>query len=132
MIGQSIMRIIPPELRAEEDEILAKLRRGERIDHFETVRVGKDGRRLDISVTVSPLRNKAGKVVGASKVARDITERKQAAALQRLLFEELNHRVKNTLATIQAIANQSLRRAASPADFVDELRRAHPCARPRP
>ena len=52
--------------------------------------------------------------MGASKVARDITERKQAAALQRLLFEELNHRVKNTLATIQAIANQSLRRSASP------------------
>jgi PAS domain S-box-containing protein len=132
MIGQSIMRIIPPELRAEEDQILATLRRGERIDHFETIRVAKDGRRLDISVTVSPLRNKAGKVVGASKVARDITERKQAAALQRLLFEELNHRVKNTLATIQAIANQSLRRAASPADFatsfggrIHALARAH-------
>jgi len=118
MIGQSITKIIPPELLAEEDEILAKLRRGERIDHFETVRVAKDGRRLDISVTVSPLRNKAGRVVGASKVARDITERKQAAKLQRLLVEELNHRVKNTLATIQAIANQSLRRAATPGDFV--------------
>jgi len=118
MIGQSITHLIPPELRAEEVEILAKLGRGERIDHFETVRVAKDGRRLDISVTVSPLRNHAGRVVGASKVARDITERKQAAALQRLLVEELNHRVKNTLASIQAIANQSLRRAASPADFV--------------
>ncbi len=118
MIGESIIRLIPPELRAEEDEILAKLGRGERVDHFETVRMAKDGRRLDISVTVSPLRNKAGEVVGASKVARDITERKQAAALQRLLFEELNHRVKNTLASIQAIANQSLRRAASPSDFV--------------
>jgi PAS domain S-box-containing protein len=118
MVGESIKRLIPSELHGEEDDILAKLRRGERIDHFETVRVGKDGRRIDISVTVSPVHNKAGEVVGASKVARDITERKQAAALQRLLFEELNHRVKNTLATIQAIANQSLRRAASPADFV--------------
>jgi PAS domain S-box-containing protein len=130
MIGASILRLIPPELRHEEVEILAKLGRGERIDHFETVRVGKDGRRIDLSVTVSPLHNKAGKVVGASKVARDITERKQAAALQRLLFEELNHRVKNTLATIQAIANQSLRRSASPSDFVTSFGgRIHALAR---
>lgn len=118
MIGESIRRLIPPELQAEEDEILARLRRGERIDHFETQRVGKDGRRIDISVTVSPLHNKAGDVIGASKVARDITAQKQAESLQRLLFEELNHRVKNTLATIQAIANQSLRRSPSPTDFV--------------
>jgi PAS domain S-box-containing protein len=130
MIGRSITTIIPTELRSEEDDILAKISRGERIDHFETVRVAKDGRRLDISVTVSPLRNKAGTVVGASKVARDITERKQAAALQKLLFEELNHRVKNTLATIQAIANQSLRRSASPADFVASFGgRVHALAR---
>ena len=130
MIGKSILRLIPPELQFEEPEILAKLSRGERIDHFETVRVARDGRRIDLSVTVSPLRNRAGKVVGASKVARDITERKQAAALQRLLFEELNHRVKNTLATIQAIANQSLRRSASPADFVTSFGgRIHALAR---
>lgn len=130
MIGESILRLIPAELRSEEDEILAKLGRGERIDHFETVRVGKDGRRIDLSVTVSPLHNAAGTVVGASKVARDITERKQAAALQRLLFEELNHRVKNTLATIQAIANQSLRRSASPSDFVTSFGgRIHALAR---
>jgi two-component sensor histidine kinase len=118
MIGQSITRIIPPELHAEEDRILAQLRRGERIDHYETVRVAKDGRRIDVSLCVSPLRDKTGRVTGASKIARDITERKQAEMLQRLLVQELNHRVKNTLATIQAIANQSMRRARSPADFV--------------
>src|SRR5580704_6133833 len=118
MIGQSITRIIPPELHKEEERILAQLRRNERIDHFETVRVAKDGRLIDISLCVSPLRDKSGQVIGASKVARDITERKQAEKLQRLLVEELNHRVKNTLATIQAIANQSMRRAKSPADFV--------------
>jgi PAS domain S-box-containing protein len=118
MIGQPIIRIIPPELHAEEDRILAHLRRGERIDHYETVRVAKDGRRIDVSLTVSPLRDKSGKVIGASKIARDISERKQAEMLQRLLVQELNHRVKNTLATIQAIANQSMRRAKSPADFV--------------
>src|SRR5262249_3791915 len=104
MIGQSIMKIIPPELEGEEKQIVAKLRRGERIDHYETIRIAKDGRRVDISLTVSPLRNKAGHLVGASKVARDISERKHAEWVQRLLIDELNHRVKNTLATVQAIA----------------------------
>src|SRR3546814_3412713 len=106
IVGQPITRIIPPELRGEEEEILAKLQRGERIDHFDTVRIAKDGRRVDISLTVSPLRDRTGKVVGASKVARDISERKQNEQLQRLLLDELNHRVKNTLAMIQAIAAQ--------------------------
>jgi len=118
MIGRSIKRIIPPHLHREEDGILARLRRGEHIRHYETVRVTKDRRLVNISVTVSPLRDRFGTVVGASKVARDITERKQAEELQRLLLEELNHRVKNTLATIQAIASQSLGRARSPQDFV--------------
>ncbi len=118
MIGRSIRRIIPPELQSEEDEILAKLRRGERIEHFDTTRLAKDGRRLAVSLTVSPVRDDAGRVVGASKVARDITERKRSENLQRLLFDELNHRVKNTLASIQAIASQSMRKAANPSEFV--------------
>lgn len=118
MIGQPILKIIPRELHSEEEQILARLRRGERIDHFDTVRVAKDGRRVNVSLTVSPLRDGTGRIVGASKIARDVTERKQREELQRLLFEELNHRVKNTLATIQSIANMSLRRARSPADFV--------------
>ena len=78
MIGQPITRIIPPELHEEEKQILARLHRGERIEHYETIRLAKDGRRVDISLTVSPLFNQSGKVVGASKVARDITERKLA------------------------------------------------------
>ena len=118
MIGQPILRIIPPELRFEEEEILARLRRGERIAHFDTERVAKDGRRLAVSLTVSPIRDATGRVVGASKIARDVTARKQAEVTQRHLLEELNHRVRNTLATIQAIAGQSLRRAASPEAFV--------------
>jgi PAS domain S-box-containing protein len=117
IIGQPITRIIPPELHAEEKQIIARLQRGERIDHYETVRVAKDGRRIDISLTVSPLRDPSGRIVGASKVARDVSERKQAERLQRILIDELNHRVKNTLATVQAIANQSLVHAKSPADF---------------
>ena len=78
MIGQPITRIIPPELHQEEKQILGRLHRGERIQHYETIRLAKDGRRVDISLTVSPLFNQSGKVVAASKVARDITERKLA------------------------------------------------------
>jgi PAS domain S-box-containing protein len=80
LIGRPVTILIPPELQAEERYILARLRRGERVEHFETVRVAKDGRRLDISLTVSPIRDSSGRIVGASKVARDITERKRAAA----------------------------------------------------
>jgi two-component sensor histidine kinase len=132
MIGEPILKIIPVELQGEEKEIISRIQRGERVEHFDTVRLTKDGRRINVSITVSPLRNRAGTVVGASKIARDITERKRIEQLQRLLFDELNHRVKNTLATIQAIAGQSLRSSASPAAFVasfngriQSLARAH-------
>ena len=77
-IGKHITLIIPPERRTEEQGILQRLRRGERVDHFETVRMRKDGSTFDISLTISPVKNAAGQVVGASKVARDITERKRA------------------------------------------------------
>jgi PAS domain S-box-containing protein len=76
VIGKSIRLIIPPELQAEETFVLDQIRRGEKVDHFETVRQTKDGRRLYISLTVSPIRNAEGVVVGASKTARDITEKK--------------------------------------------------------
>ena len=77
IIGQPITRIIPPELHAEEPEILTRLRRGERIESYETVRVAKDGRRIDMAVTVSPMFDKSGNLVGASKVGRDTTERQR-------------------------------------------------------
>ena len=83
-VGQPITLLIPPELVDEERAILSRLRRGERIDHFETVRVAKDGRRLDILLSVSPIRDAGGQIIGASKVARDITDRKRA---ERLLKE---------------------------------------------
>jgi len=73
MIGSPIARIIPAELQAEEAEILAKLALGERIDHYETVRVAKDGHRISVSLALSPLRDAGGAVVGASKIARDIS-----------------------------------------------------------
>ena len=121
MLGQPITRIIPSELHSEEVQILAKLRQGERIEHFETVRVTKDGRHIDISLTVSPIRDGTGTVVGVSKVARDITERKRAEKSQRMLMEELNHRVKNTLAVVQSIANQTLSRGQSAGRICFEL-----------
>jgi len=84
MIGSSILRIIPPDRHSEEAAILSKLRRSERIDHYETVRQKKDGRLLDISITVSPLTDEKGNVIGASKIARDISEQKRS---QRALHE---------------------------------------------
>jgi PAS domain S-box-containing protein len=81
-IGQHITLIIPTERWAEEDGVLARIRRGERVEHFETVRVTKDGRRVDVSITVSPIRDGAGRVVGASKIARDIGERRTADVAQ--------------------------------------------------
>ena len=78
-VGQNIKLIIPPDRDQEEASILAQLRRGERVDHFETVRVRKDGTFLDISLSISPIKNAEGHIVGASKVARDITERKRAS-----------------------------------------------------
>jgi PAS domain S-box-containing protein len=81
MIGQNIRRLIPAELQSEEDEILANLRAGRFIDHFETERMTKDGRRLHVSLSISPIRNSAGEVVGAAKIARDITARKLADEL---------------------------------------------------
>src|SRR5580704_1820277 len=88
MIGTSIMRLIPPDRHDEEQEILACIRRGERIEHFETIRLAKDGRKLNASIAVSPIKDPAGRVVGASKVARDITERKDAEERERHLLAE--------------------------------------------
>ena len=77
MVGQSITRVIPSELIEDEDRILAQIRSGQRIEHYETQRLAKDGRRIDVSLTISPIRDAAGRIIGASKIARDITERKQ-------------------------------------------------------
>ena len=78
IVGKPILTLIPPELHHEEDEILRKLRAGERIEHYETVRMKKNGERFPISVTISPIRDESGKVIAASKIARDISERKRS------------------------------------------------------
>src|SRR5678815_290764 len=76
VIGKSITILIPPDRLEEEPAILARLRAGQRVDHYETVRVRKDGRPVHISLTISPVRNSAGEIIGASKIARDITQQK--------------------------------------------------------
>ena len=88
-VGQPISLIIPPERLHEEEEILKKLRRGERIDHFETVRLAKSGRRIDVALTISPIRGASGAIIGASKIARDITERKACQEAQERTIREL-------------------------------------------
>ena len=92
-IGHSITLLIPSDRLAEEPAIIERLKKGERVDHFETVRQRKDGSLLDISVTVSPIRNAEGEIVGASKVARDITDRKRAEAAlekQRAIIDQIS------------------------------------------
>jgi PAS domain S-box-containing protein len=111
-VGKSVTMLIPMERRDEEPTILARIRSGERIDHYETIRQRKDGGLVDISLTVSPVKNAEGEIIGASKIARDITERRRAQEQQALLLGEMKHRVRNTLATVQAIATQTLRSAA--------------------
>jgi PAS domain S-box-containing protein len=87
-VGQPITLIIPPERHEEEANVLAHIRRGQKIDHFETVRQTKDGRKINISLTVSPVIDVQGKIIGASKVARDITERKQAEVERERLMQQ--------------------------------------------
>jgi PAS domain S-box-containing protein len=77
MVGRSIRCIIPPDRQDEEDEVLARIRRGESIDHYETIRMRKDGTLIDVSLSVSPVRAPTGAIIGASKIARDITEQKR-------------------------------------------------------
>ncbi len=114
-IGKPVNILIPQDRENEEPAILERIRRGERIDHFETRRVRKDGAPLEISLTISPLKDATGKIIGASKIARDITARKQGEAQIRYLASEAEHRTKNILATVQAAVQ--LTHAENIADF---------------
>lgn len=107
-IGEPVTMLIPTEHLDEEPKILERIRRGDRIDHYETVRRRKDGSLVDISLSVSPIKSVGGRIVGASKIARDISERKRQQEHQALLQREMKHRIKNTIATVQSIASQTL------------------------
>jgi PAS domain S-box-containing protein len=106
-IGQSITIVIPADRQSEEREILTRIRRGERIEHFETIRQRKNGNLITVSLTVSPIKDSSGKIMGASKIARDITEQKRSQELISTLAREAEHRSKNLLATVQAAVHLS-------------------------
>src|SRR5262245_66695038 len=95
------MIVIPGDRHAEEREILTRIRRGERIDHYETVRRRKDGSLIFVSLTVSPVKDFEGKIIGASKIARDISEQKRIQEQVSTLAREAEHRSKNLLATVR-------------------------------
>jgi PAS domain S-box-containing protein len=120
-IGQPITMLIPPDRLQEEPEILARLKQGEHVDHFETVRVRKDGSPLEVSLTISPIRDERGAVIGASKIARDIAESKSSQRRQRVLTDELVHRGKNLLGVVQAMVSLSLSGGASLSDARETL-----------
>src|SRR5262249_18941686 len=106
VIGKPISILIPPE-RHEDDVMLEGIRRGDRSEQLETIRRSKDGDLISVSLTVSPVRDANGKVVGASTIARDITERKEREEREHLLMREVNHRAKNMLSVVEAIARQT-------------------------
>jgi PAS domain S-box-containing protein len=107
VVGKSITIVIPEDRLNEEAEILRRIRKGDRIDHFETVRQRKDGSQIAVSLTISPVKNAEGKVIGASKIARDITEQKRSQEQIATLAKEAEHRSKNLLQTVQAVVRLS-------------------------
>lgn len=121
VIGKSITILIPPDHPNEEPNILDCIRRGERVEPYETVRRRKDGSPVEILLTVSPVKNDYGRVIGASKIAHDISERKRGEALLRTLMHELSHRSKNLLSVIQAMAQQTARLSPSVEAFLDRF-----------
>lgn len=123
IVGTPVMRLVPADRPDEEVALMAQVRAGERVAPHDTKRVHKNGTLLDVSLTVSPIVDDQGRIVGASKIARDISARKEAEHLQQVLTGELQHRVKNTLATVQAIARQTFRgeEHASAAVFYSRL-----------
>ncbi|MCM2476254.1 PAS domain S-box protein [Rhizobium sp. CG5] len=118
-VGKSVLMLVPEERRGEEPEILRKVSAGKVVEPYETQRRRKDGRLVDVQLSVSPIFDGSGKIIGASKISQDITARKEAERLQAVLTGELNHRVKNVFATVIAIAKQTLGREGTGQDEVD-------------
>jgi PAS domain S-box-containing protein len=121
-IGKPVTILIPADRRDEEPSILARIRRGERVEHYETIRQRKDGSPIDISLTISPIRDQEGKIIGASKIARDITERRRTEQQQHLLIREMDHRIKNLFAVASGMIAMSARSAKTPQELASALR----------
>jgi len=118
VIGKSVTILIPPARLDEEPRILAEIQQGRRILPFETQRLRKNGELVDISLTISPIHDAHGTIVGASKIARDITERRIAQEQQKLLMGEMHHRVKNLFALANAIVAISSRSGGTLDDII--------------
>lgn len=121
-VGQSVLMLIPEERQHEEADIIARLRRGERIEHFETLRRRKNGTLLPISLTISPVRNASGEVIGASKIARDITQQREAVERQNLLLAEMRHRVGNCFAVAASLIAATARQVETPGELAALMR----------
>jgi PAS domain S-box-containing protein len=121
-IGKPVTVIIPKDRLDEETEILSRIRRGDRIDHYETIRRRKDGSLVEISLTVSPLRDGRGNIVGVSKIAHDITENRRAQDQQQLLLREMNHRIRNLFALSSGVVALSARSATTLPELVKAVR----------
>lgn len=119
MIGQSILNLIPDDRKEEEPQIIAKLTQGERVEHFETKRVTKTGKIIDVSLTISPIKNKAGEIIGVSKIARDITEKKQEDQRKNDFMAIVSHELKTPLTSIKTYIQLLQARARkNPDDFM--------------
>jgi two-component system, chemotaxis family, CheB/CheR fusion protein len=118
-IGKPFSTLIPENQKDEVPQILDKLKRGERIDHFEIDRIRKDGKKIDVSLAVSPVKDTRGKVIAASTIARQFTERKAAEDHKSFLMAELDHRVKNTLMVITSLIAQTAKSMDSPGRFAE-------------
>ncbi|WP_027029939.1 PAS domain S-box protein [Mesorhizobium loti] len=121
-VGQSILMLIPDHLKSEETEIIGRVRNGERVASYETIRQRKDGTLISVSLTVSPIKNAHGEIVGASKIARDISAAKESERRIRLLMREVNHRVKNQFAVILSMVRETSKRSSDPREFEELIR----------
>jgi PAS domain S-box-containing protein len=121
IVGHNIAVLAAPGRETEMPMILERIRRGERVDHYDTVRRRKDGSLVEISLTVSPVRDQHGRIVGASKIARDISGRRRQEQERELRVGELRHRVKNLLAIVGAIASQTAVHSPSMPEYRDDF-----------
>ena len=120
MIGQSIVKLIPPDRRQEEPEIIARLKQGQRVDHFETKRVTKYGKLIDVSLTISPVMDIAGRIIGVSKIARDITDKKQEEQRKNDFIAIVSHELKTPLTSMRSYIQLALVKAKKEADAFTE------------
>jgi len=121
-VGQPVLMLIPEDRQHEEVDIISRLRRGERIKHFETLRRRKDGKLVPISLTISPVKNSNGEIIGASKIARDITHLVDAAERQNLLLTEMRHRVGNCFAVAGSLISVNARQVETASELASLMR----------